>query len=57
MLVTAAGIIAFRNDAVGFLVGMIWYIGLYRKEVLEHRRQHGWFRRRRTVAAEEQSLL
>ncbi|KAK1068720.1 hypothetical protein LTR74_005378 [Friedmanniomyces endolithicus] len=28
MLVTVAGCLAFRNDAVGFLAGMVWYWGL-----------------------------
>ncbi|KAF2091904.1 hypothetical protein K490DRAFT_53073 [Saccharata proteae CBS 121410] len=28
MLVTVAGLLAFRNDAVGFVVGMLWHWGL-----------------------------
>ncbi|KAK3045168.1 hypothetical protein LTS18_014413 [Coniosporium uncinatum] len=28
MLVTIAGILAFRNDAVGFIAGMLWHWGL-----------------------------
>lgn len=29
MLVTVAGCLAFKNDAVGFLAGMIWHFSLY----------------------------
>merc|ERR1711981_32434 len=29
MLVTVAGLLAFKNDAVGFLAGMIWHWGLH----------------------------
>ena len=29
MIATVAGILAFRNDAVGFLAGMAWHWGLY----------------------------
>lgn len=28
MLVTVAGLLAFRNDAVGFIAGMLWHYGL-----------------------------
>jgi hypothetical protein len=28
MLVTAAGCLAFKNDAVGFLAGLCWHYGL-----------------------------
>ncbi|KAM0718919.1 hypothetical protein Q7P37_005991 [Cladosporium fusiforme] len=35
MLVTAAGCLAFRNDAVGFLAGLGWHYGLVGQGVLE----------------------
>ncbi len=28
MLITAAGCLAFKNDAVGFLAGLVWHWGL-----------------------------
>lgn len=35
MLVTAAGCLAFKNDAVGFMAGLCWHYGLMLPEVLE----------------------
>ncbi|TKA65901.1 hypothetical protein B0A55_10872 [Friedmanniomyces simplex] len=40
MLVTVAGCLAFKTDAVGFLAGMVWYWGLKIPLWLEHL-QHG----------------
>jgi MFS superfamily sulfate permease-like transporter len=34
MLVTVAGIIAFRNDAVGFIAGILWHLGLHSHDIL-----------------------
>ena len=28
MLITVAGLLAFRNDGVGFVAGILWHIGL-----------------------------
>jgi MFS superfamily sulfate permease-like transporter len=35
MLVTAAGCLAFKNDAVGFLAGLCWHYSLMLPEVME----------------------
>ncbi|KAK0287582.1 hypothetical protein LTR35_004057 [Friedmanniomyces endolithicus] len=40
MLVTVAGCLAFKNDAVGFSAGMVWYWGLRVSIWVEHLR-HG----------------
>jgi MFS superfamily sulfate permease-like transporter len=40
MLVTVAGILAFRNDAVGFLAGLIWHIGVHAEDYWKGKR--GW---------------
>jgi MFS superfamily sulfate permease-like transporter len=44
MMVTVAGLLAFRNDAVGFLAGMLWHWGLRAPEYWS-RGQEGrsWF--------------
>jgi uncharacterized protein YhhL (DUF1145 family) len=48
MLVTVAGLLAFRNDAIGFLAGMFWHWGLQAPEFWERRRSGrswlGWHR-------------
>lgn len=40
MLITAAGCLAFKNDAVGFIAGMVWHWGLRAPELVE-RMRHG----------------
>jgi xanthine/uracil permease len=59
MLVTVAGILAFKNDAVGFLAGLVWYIGIYWDSVSA--RMHGghqsWFQRLRGSNLEREPLL
>jgi MFS superfamily sulfate permease-like transporter len=52
MLITVAGLLAFRNDAVGFLAGMFWHWGLHAPEYWASRRS---FFSRRTH--EHESLL
>lgn len=49
MLVTVAGLLAFRNDAVGFLAGLFWHWGLHVDEY--------WARLRRGGRSEEQESL
>jgi hypothetical protein len=39
MLVTAAGCLAFKNDAVGFLAGLCWHYGLLVPGWVEGRRR------------------
>jgi len=36
MLITAAGCLAFKNDAVGFLAGLVWHWGLKVPTWIEH---------------------
>ena len=38
MLVTAAGCLAFKNDAVGFIAGLVWHWGLRFPSWVEHLR-------------------
>ncbi|QDS68389.1 hypothetical protein FKW77_010756 [Venturia effusa] len=52
MLVTVAGLLAFRNDAVGFLAGLCWHCGL-RAEQIWARRGRG----RREGERERERLL
>lgn len=40
MLITAAGCLAFKNDAVGFIAGLVWHWGL-RVPALVERVRHG----------------
>lgn len=40
MLITAAGCLAFKNDAVGFVAGLVWHWGLRAPELVE-RARHG----------------
>lgn len=49
MLVTVAGLLAFKNDAVGFLAGLFWHWGLH-VDVY-------WSRLRRGRGEEHESLL
>ncbi|KAF2137245.1 uncharacterized protein K452DRAFT_291777 [Aplosporella prunicola CBS 121167] len=57
MMVTVAGLLAFRNDAVGFVAGLLWHWGLRVK------REPGWWRRlrvgwqRRSAGDEAEGLL
>jgi MFS superfamily sulfate permease-like transporter len=47
MLVTVAGILAFRNDAVGFLAGLVWHIGVHADNYWKNKRRwtFSWGRR------------
>lgn len=36
MLITVAGCLAFKNDAVGFLAGLVWHWGLQCPQLVEH---------------------
>ena len=38
MLVTVAGCLAFRNDAVGFIAGEVWHWGLRVRQLVERAR-------------------
>lgn len=49
MLVTVAGLLAFKNDAVGFLAGLFWHWGLHAEEY--------WHNMRQGRSAEHESLL
>lgn len=40
MLITAAGCLAFKNDAVGFIAGLVWHWGLQAPDLLD-RLWHG----------------
>lgn len=53
MLVTAAGCLAFKNDAVGFIAGLCWHYGLMLPGLLDRTRSS----RRQSVAEEGTSLL
>ncbi|CAK1356962.1 unnamed protein product [Cercospora beticola] len=48
MLITVAGCLAFKNDAVGFLAGLLWHWGLKLPQVIERIRSS-----RRSVRLEE----
>lgn len=56
MLITAAGCLAFKNDAVGFLAGLIWHWSLRLPEWVE-RMRHGSIRLKHDRHAEEGSGL
>lgn len=56
MLITAAGCLAFKNDAVGFLAGLLWHWSLRLPAWLEHLR-HGSIRLRHERRVEEGSTL
>ncbi|TID16977.1 sulfate transporter [Venturia nashicola] len=49
MLVTVAGLLAFKNDAVGFLAGLFWHWGLHAEEY--------WSKFKRGGEEEQESLL
>ncbi|KAI4765992.1 hypothetical protein E4T52_00323 [Aureobasidium sp. EXF-3400] len=53
MLVTVAGCLAFKNDAVGFIAGMIWHWGLKAEEMVKQRQWRGQRRLTRFFTARE----
>jgi hypothetical protein len=53
MLVTVAGCLAFKNDAVGFIAGMVWHWGLKVEEVVKQRQWRGQRRLTRFFTARE----
>ncbi|KAF2674190.1 hypothetical protein BT63DRAFT_419496 [Microthyrium microscopicum] len=57
MLVTIAGILAFKNDAVGFLAGVLWYIVLYWDKVWSNEGRRSWLGIFRAENTEETPLL
>ncbi|GAM85645.1 hypothetical protein ANO11243_036520 [Dothideomycetidae sp. 11243] len=61
MLVTAAGCLAFKNDAVGFAAGMVWHWGVVANRKVEQKGGTSWWRqrqrRRSTPNGERQALL
>ena len=49
MLVTVAGLLAFRNTAIGFVVGLVWHCGLHATEIFSwRRRSRSWFHTQRS---------
>lgn len=36
MLITVAGCLAFKNDAIGFIAGLLWHWGLQSPKLLDH---------------------
>jgi MFS superfamily sulfate permease-like transporter len=56
MLVTVAGIIAFRNDAVGFCAGLIWHIAVH-AESIWNRRNRWSFNWRKWRTEEREPLI
>jgi hypothetical protein len=58
MMVTVAGLLAFRNDAVGFLAGMVWHWGLRFPRYIERlRATRRWARSGAVSLEEDQRLL
>ncbi|KAI4843971.1 hypothetical protein E4T44_06457 [Aureobasidium sp. EXF-8845] len=53
MLVTVAGCLAFKNDAVGFIAGMVWHWGLKVEELVKQRQGRGQRRLTRFFTARE----
>jgi hypothetical protein len=53
MLVTVAGCLAFKNDAVGFIAGMVWHWGLKVEEMVKQRQWRGQRRLTRFFTARE----
>ncbi|KAI4848200.1 hypothetical protein E4T44_02322 [Aureobasidium sp. EXF-8845] len=53
MLVTVAGCLAFKNDAVGFIAGMVWHWGLKVEEAVKQRQWRGQRRLTRFFTARE----
>jgi MFS superfamily sulfate permease-like transporter len=58
MLVTVAGLLAFRNDAIGFLAGLLWHYGLHAPEYASRwRSSRSWMGRFQSHRHEDESLL
>lgn len=58
MMVTVAGLLAFRNDAVGFLAGMVWHCGLRSPKYLARlRATREWVRSGVVQGEEDERLL
>ncbi|KIW07505.1 uncharacterized protein PV09_01470 [Verruconis gallopava] len=58
MLVTVAGLLAFRNDAVGFLAGMLWHWGLHAPDYLSKwRTSRSWMTVYRRTYHEDERVL
>lgn len=60
MLVTAAALLTFKNDAIGFLAGLMWHLGLKMRRTVGEGRQRSvryWWRRNRHSEAESAALL
>lgn len=53
MLVTVAGCLAFKNDAAGFIAGMVWHWGLKASEMVKQRQWRGQRRLTRFFTARE----
>jgi hypothetical protein len=53
MLVTVAGCLAFKNDAVGFIAGMVWHWGLKVSEMVQQRQWRSQRRLTRFFTARE----
>ncbi|KAH0292830.1 hypothetical protein M436DRAFT_60337 [Aureobasidium namibiae CBS 147.97] len=53
MLVTVAGCLALKNDAVGFIAGMVWHWGLKASEAVQQRQWTGQRRLTRFFTASE----
>ncbi|KAH0404352.1 hypothetical protein KCU89_g1217, partial [Aureobasidium melanogenum] len=53
MLVTVAGCLAFKNDAVGFVAGMVWHWGLQVSELVKQRQWRGQRRLTRFFTSRE----
>jgi hypothetical protein len=53
MLVTVAGSLASKNDAVGFIAGMVWHWGLKAEEMVKQRQWRGQRRLTRFFTARE----
>ncbi|KAF2169375.1 hypothetical protein M409DRAFT_65059 [Zasmidium cellare ATCC 36951] len=58
MLITVAGCLAFKNDAVGFIAGLVWHWGLRVPELVERiRHGHGSVRLRQDNPEQGETLL
>lgn len=50
MLITAAGCLAFKNDAVGFLAGLVWHWGIQMPALIER----SWYGRGKIRLGQEE---
>jgi MFS superfamily sulfate permease-like transporter len=58
MLVTMAGLLAFRNDAVGFLAGLLWHWGLHAQDYIARWRvSRSWMGRIQQSGRDDERLL